>query len=291
MTDRRTDACPDDWRFTAVRATLAALAALLASATFLATSAQAASWELRVCAEYNSMPFSRTTEDGFENRIAEILADELGAELTYVWSAFGPQMFRDQLREGNCDLVMGVPDGYAGLISTLSYYRSPFVFIFRSDSPYDIRSFDDPILASLRLGVESAAGPEHEALLERGLGPNVELMFTGRGTDNNPDPLARVVVAVADGTIDVAVAWGASAGYYAARQEVPLTVNPTPEFIPPFTPLYINMTIGVRRGDESLRDRLSIALARRWDDVQAVLDDYDVPRLPIARPSVPEGVR
>jgi len=264
---------------------------IVALSIALLGTATAQSWTMQVCADYNSMPFSRTAQDGFENSIAEILADELDAHLAYVWSAYGPTMFRDQLREGNCDIVMGVPDGASGLLSSLSYYRSPYVFVFRSDSPYDIRDFDDPLLEDLRLGVESAAGPGHEALLNRGLGANIELLFALRGTDADEDPLARIVTAVADGTIDVAVAWGANVGYYAARQDVPLTVNPTPEFIPPFTPLYINMTIGVRRGDESLRDRLSIALARRWDDVQAVLDEYNVPRLPIQRPSVPEGVR
>jgi mxaJ protein len=261
---------------------------LAAAIVMLLVTAQAhaQSWEMRVCADHNSLPFSRSDEAGFENRIAAVLAHHLDAELAFVWWPQGPSMVRDQLREGNCDMIIGVPDGASGLLSTIAYYRSPYVFVFRADAGYDIRTFDDPILADLRLGVQSAAGPEHQALLERGLGPNIELLFAGRGRDESPDPLEPLIAAVADGTIDVAVTWGATGGYYAARQAVPLVVNPTPDFEPPFTPLYINMVIGVRSGDEALRDRLGVALAERWDEVQAVLDEFDVPRLALPRPTV-----
>jgi hypothetical protein len=97
--------------------------------------------------------------------------------------------------------------------------------------------------------------------------------------------------AVARGDIDLGIAWGAIAGYYGARSEVPLRVVAVePTFEPPFTTMVFAMTMGVRRGDEALRDQLGVAIARRWDDIQAVLAAYNVLTEPLARPRVAEGV-
>ncbi|HEX7021584.1 MAG TPA: hypothetical protein VF171_01925 [Trueperaceae bacterium] len=78
-----------------------------------------------MCADPISLPFSYRDGSGFENRIAEILADQLHAKLTFVWWSQGPTMISDQLRAGGCDMIMGVPDGYEPLLTTIAYYRSP----------------------------------------------------------------------------------------------------------------------------------------------------------------------
>ncbi len=238
---------------------------------------------MRVCADPNYMPFSNRELAGYENKIAEILADELEAELTYVWWPQTPSMISDVLREGECDMIMGVPDSVKALLPTLAYYQSPYVFVYRASSDYEITSFDDPVLADLRLGVQSTNDRPHGAFGKRGLADNVVLQYFSRPR-HEQGPFAPLIEAVADGEIDVAVPWGPAGGYFAARQPVELTVTPTPIFDFPFTPMFISVVIAVRRGDEALRDRLDLALAARWDDIQTVLEEYHVPMIPIARP-------
>jgi mxaJ protein len=265
------------------------LLALVCSLTLLAPPAFAQPWELAVCADFNAFPFSRRDGVGFDLDVVRLLAADLGATVTIDWDVYGVSMIRDKLREGICDLIMGVPDGANGLLSTVAYYRSPLVFVYRSEDGFDVDSFDSPDLARARIGIQSAAGPEHQALMVRGLGDNIDLMFTGRGGQIFDDPLRPLLQALIDGAIDVAITWGPNAGYYAAEADVPLTVRPGPDFEAPFTPLFINMTIGVRRGDEALRDLLNDAITRNWEGIDAILDAYYVPRLPL--PRSPGGAR
>lgn len=244
-----------------------------------------AAWEMRVCADPVSLPFSSQDESGFENRIAAILANELHASVTYDWHLFNSDMINERLREGECDLIMGIPDGYKGLLTTLAYYQSPYVFVYREDSSFDVTSLDDPVLSQLRIGVQSIGIPPYLALLRRGLEDNVVAKYGTRvGT---ADHLSELVNGVVQGDIDLGLAWGPVAGYYAKQQDVRLKLVPvTPVFEPPATFMSTPMTIGVRPGDESLRDRLNIAIAHRWDDIQAVLSDYGVQLDPLPKPVV-----
>jgi mxaJ protein len=265
------------------RAVVTLLVTLIAAA--VAGTAAAASWEMRVCADPNSLPFSRFDESGFENRIATILADELDAELTYLWWPQADSMIDHQLREGECDLIMGVPDGFGSLLTTLAYYRSPYVFVYKADRGYDLATLYDPILRDLRLGVGRAGSAVHEVLLDLGLGGNIVLQFGDRGYGLEGDALAIVVDAVVADEIDVGISWGPAQGFFAQQHGAELVVrHVTPDFYPPFLNMVIPMAIGVRRGDESLRDLLNLALAARWDDVNAVLAEYGVPISPLPRP-------
>ncbi|HEX7022926.1 MAG TPA: quinoprotein dehydrogenase-associated putative ABC transporter substrate-binding protein [Trueperaceae bacterium] len=265
------------------RKSLAVVRLLITLVLVGAAYAQNGQWELRVCADPASLPFSSQDETGYENRIAEILADELGATLSYDWHMFNPDLIDLRLYGGHCDVIMGVPDGYKGLITTIAYYRSPYVFVYRADRSYDITSLDDPILHDLDIGLQGIGIPPHQALLARGLADNITATF-GQ-TVGTPDHLKELVEAVASGRVDVGLAWGPVAGYFAAKQPVKLDITPvTPEFEPPFINQIVPMTIGMRHGDESLRDRLDIAIAKRWDDIQQVLRDYGVPLSPLPRP-------
>jgi mxaJ protein len=280
-------------RYPELRLLVAACMVALGVLPWRVAPVAAQAWEMRVCADPTNAPFSRRNGTGFENRIAEVLASALDAELTYVWWPLGPTMISDQLREGSCDLIMGVPDGYPGLTTTIAYYRSPYVFVYRADRGYRIGSFDDPKLRELRVGIQTAGGPPHEALLNRGIRENLVLDHADRtGATFDPEPFAALIMAVARGDLDVAVPWGPAAGYHAAREGVELVVEPvTPEFEPPFTPMFLSMVIGVRRGDEALRDRLGLAIAERWDEIQQILAEYHVPLLPLPRPAATLGGR
>ncbi len=104
--------------------------------------------------------------------------------------------------------------------------------------------------------------------------------------------MSELVDAVAAGDIDVGIAWGPVAGYFAAQHDVELKVVPvSPEFEPPTIFMSVPMTMAVRPGDEALRDRLNIAIASRWDDIQAVLEEYGVPLSPSPAPFLGSGLR
>lgn len=250
--------------------------------------AQSGGWEMRVCADPSSMPFSSDDGRGFENEIAGILADELGARVTYDWHYFNSDIVRLELRAGNCDMLMGVPDGYEDLLTTVAYYQSPYVLLYRQNQGYELSSFDDPVLRTLKIGVQSNGIPPQTSLVEHGLGANI--VATYRAEYGAPDRLAQIVKAVANGDVDVGVAWGPQVGYYAGELGLDLAVVPiTSEFDPASLPMTVPMTIAVRPGDVALRDALNVALAARWADVQAVVERYHVPVEPLTPPRVPDA--
>ncbi|MDF1503468.1 substrate-binding domain-containing protein [Roseisolibacter sp. H3M3-2] len=249
---------------------------------------------LRVCADPNNLPFSNRKEEGFENRLAELVARELGARVEYTWWAQRRGFFRETLNARQCDLVPGVPTALEMVRPTRPYYRSSYVFVQRRDARAPVRSLDDPALASLRVGVhlvgdDYASTPPAQALAARGLGRNL-VGFTVYGDYAQPDPPARLVEAVADGRVDVAIVWGPLAGYFARRQRVPLAVTPvTPQLDPRSTPQAFDVSMGVRRADAAFADTVNAVLARRRAAVDSILDAYGVPR--VARPPGARGGR
>lgn len=256
----------------------------LAVVAIAAFAQPAAAWELRVCADPDKLPFSRADGAGFENKIAELVAKELRADLTFLWMPQTVDMINQQLRVGECDLIAGVEDGQAALTSTLAYYRSPMVFLQRADHLPRIEMFDDPALQGMRIGIQPSGGVAHDALEVRGLGANLKFYdFL----------MAPIIEDVAKGTdIDIGVLWGPTAGYFGAQQDVPMVVSPvTPEFEPPFTPMYINIVMGVRRGDEALRDLLDFAISQQWEAINAVLAEFHIPVMPLSRPMLTLGAQ
>lgn len=140
--------------------------------------ADAADRELRVCADPNNLPFSNQQGQGFENRIAELVAEELDARLSYTWWAQRRGFIRNTLNAGACDLVIGVPAGYELVETTAAYYRSAYVYVYRADRGLDLRSMRDPRLRQLRIGVhligdDGANPPPAHALGRQGIVDNV----------------------------------------------------------------------------------------------------------------------
>src|SRR3954466_14226188 len=166
---------------------------------------------LRVCADPNNLPYSNERQEGFENRIAELVAHELKAELRYVWWAQRRGYIRNTLKAGLCDLFVGMPTGLDMLLVTRPYYRSTYAFVTKRNGPR-ITSFDDPKLKRLRVGVQIvgddyANAPPAEALTHRGIVKNVR-GYTVIGDYHEPNPPSRIVRAVANSEVDVAVVWG-----------------------------------------------------------------------------------
>jgi mxaJ protein len=244
--------------------------------------------ELRVCADPNNLPFSNEQQQGFENRIMSVVADELGDTLSYVWWAQRRGLITNALNEGLCDIIPGIGTVSGVLLTYPPYYRSSYVFVARRDGPH-ITSFDDPLLRKLKLGVQlvggdNAASPPALALSRRGIVDNVQ-GFMIAGDYAKPNPPAREIDAVADGDVDVAVAWGPMAAYFANREPVPLTVTPLErQADTTHLPMAFDISMGLRLDEGALRHRIETALRSRKAEIDAVLAQYDVPRLDRVQP-------
>ena len=236
---------------------------------------------LRVCADPNNLPFSNQRLEGLENRLAEMVADEMNTSVGYVWWAQRRGFVRNTLDAGLCDVVMGVPTDLPSVLTTRPYYRSSYVFLTRRDHGPAIEAFDDPRLRRLRIGVQvvgdGANTPPMDALARRGLARNL-IGYTVFGDYAQPNPPARIVEAVARGDVDLAVVWGPLAGFFAGRSRVPLVLTPVPAPTgPDETPSVFSISMGVRKGDTALRATLDRIIERRRQDVHRLLDEYGVP--------------
>jgi mxaJ protein len=238
---------------------------------------------LKVCADPNNLPFSNRAAQGFENRIAELIGRELKQPVEYTWWAQRRGFVRSTLNSGACDLVVGTSAGMDMLATTRPYYKSTYVFVTRRDRHLNIRSFDDPKLRHLKIGVQMIGDdfvntPPAHALTNRGMVNNL-VGFTVYGDYRKPNPPARIVEAVADGKVDVAVVWGPLAGYFAARSRVPLDVVPVrPQVDLPYLPFVFDIAMGVRRRDSTFRHQLDDIIERRRPTIDSILATYGVPR-------------
>ncbi len=246
---------------------------------------------LRVCADPNNLPFSNKERAGFENRLAEMIADKLGRKrVMYTWWAQRRGFIRNTLDAGSCDLVMGQPVDSELVLTTEPYYRSTYVLVYRKDAGYELRSLYSPKLRKLRIGLHFIGDdgnmvPPGRVLTNRGIVRNV-IGYSIYGDYRQPNPPARLIEAVAKGDIDVAIAWGPLAGYFANRQPVELQVVPlsTPAAIN--EPFEFAISLAVREDDQVLRDDLNQFITSQRAEIHALLARYGVPLLDdLARPA------
>lgn len=249
---------------------------------FASNLAAASDRELRVCADPNNLPFSNSAEAGFENKLATMVGRYLGEQVSYTWWAQRRGFIRNTLKAGKCDVVMGVPAGYDLVETTKPYYRSTYVFVTRQDQHLDLSSLLDQRLHQLVIGVHLIGDdgnnpPPAQALGEQGIVDNVR-GYSIYGDYRQADPPARLIEAVENGDIDVAAAWGPLGGYFAQRSPVPLTVTPMRDY-ERFAPQQFQFAIamGVRKGDDGLRDRLNSFIDEHRSEITSLLHNYGVP--------------
>ena len=252
---------------------------LVASCLFAADHKQ-----LRVCADPENLPFSNQKMEGFENKIAEVIAKDLGASVGYIWwgqrRGFIRNTMNATLKEGRCDVMIGAPAGYDLVRTTKPYYRSTYVFVYRKDKGLQLKTLDDPMLKKIRIGVHllgddySNPPPVHE-LAKRGIVDNVKGFDTFYSAQNPP---GTIIDAVASGRIDVAIVWGPAVGYFVLHQKVPMAIAPIPSGKGDL-PFEFDISMGIKRGDDALHDQVEKAIDRKRAEITKILKDYGVPLL------------
>jgi mxaJ protein len=236
----------------------------------------------RVCADPENLPSSNRQLEGFENKIAALIAKDRGEPLKYTWwgqrRGFVRNTMNATLKEAQCDVMIGVPKGYDLVLTTKPYYRSTYVFVYPKNKGFQLASLDDPILRKLKIGVHLLGDdyenppPVHE-LAKRGIVDQVKGFDTFYSASNPPSTL---IDAVASGKVDTAIVWGPVAGYFVGRQRVPLTMVPIPSGKTDL-PFAFDISMGVKKGEEKLKMELEGVLDRRRADIVKILNDYHVP--------------
>ena len=238
---------------------------------------------LVVVSDPNNLPFSNEKEEGFENRLAHLVAQDLDLKLEYHWRATRRGYWRESIKAGQADLVIGVPRKLDMALTTDPYYRSTYVFVTRSNTT--ISSLDDARLKTLRIGIPLTGEnnpPPAIALGQRGIIDNVT-GFTVYGDYAQSNPASKLIAAVAHNDIDAAIAWGPPAGYFAKRFN--LAVAPvTPQIDAGGVTMAFDVSMGVAKKNTPLRDQLNTILKNRRAEIDKILDDYSIPRAASAPP-------
>lgn len=253
-----------------------------AAAVTLMASAPRAPTELRICADPYDLPFSNDKEEGFENKIAHVVARDLNATVINYWWPARRGVLRSSILAGRCDVMIQAPVGLDPVATTKPYYRSTYYFVYRADRGLALRSLDDTVLKHLKIGVniigyDYTNTPPAHALGARGI-----LGLVGFGNFLNPDPQADhpqdIFDALAKDSIDVAIVWGPLAGYWVKHEPVALTMTALPDSDPVSgMPFAFDMAMAVRHRDKELKAQLDSAIARRHDEIVRILEDYNVP--------------
>lgn len=231
----------------------------------------------RVCADPDNMPFSDKAQQGFENKIADLFAQQLGKSVDYVWFPQVMGFARNTLNVFRCDVVMGVAQGSGLMQNTNPYYRSTYVIAYRPGTGLDgVTSLEDKRLVGKHIGIV-ARTPPATLMAEDGLMATAKpyALALANGSDSSAKAMMDDLAA---GRIDAAVLWGPMAGYYAKHESAPIAVVPLLHE-PAYMPMAFNITLGVRRTDQAWKRQLNGLIQANQQKIDAILAEYGVPLL------------
>jgi quinoprotein dehydrogenase-associated probable ABC transporter substrate-binding protein len=232
---------------------------------------------LTVCADPGNMPLSNQKDEGFENKIAQVIGAALGTGVQYYWRpSIERGLMRTTLSEGNCDLWMDMATDTEGAILLAPLYRSTFVLAYRSDKGINIKSLDDPALKKLRVGVFQVSAIR-QALADHQVVSNTVIHYLSHNADivadNQPSYQVQQVI---DGALDVAAAWGPMAGYYKAVIHAPLIIQPVNTWEDK-VPMEFDMALAVPRGRPDVKAAIEQAIDQHKTEIRQILVDFGVP--------------
>ncbi len=232
---------------------------------------------LRVCADPANMPFSDQKGEGFENKIADIVATSLGIPVEYTWFPQATGFIRRTLFAKACDVVIGYAQGDELVLNTNHYYRSTYAILYRKGSSVDgVDSLTDERLKGKRIGI--IAGTPPGDIMAR-----IGLMATAKPYPLTVDrryesPAERMIEDIRSGAVDAGILWGPIAGYFAQKGGEVLVVKPlVKESIGPR--MAYRITMGVRQGDDVWKRQLNQVIAQNQGKIDKVLLDFGVPLL------------
>jgi len=242
--------------------------------------------EFKVCADPENMPYSNEKGEGFENKIAEVLAKDLGKELSYEFWLDRQGFLRNTINAQRCDVIMGMGSDVDNLRTSKPYYRSGYVFVYRKSSNYNIKDWDSP---DLRKGIIAIVGqsPPTIALRDHDLMGNAHPYRLQRDLNMPPSEMIDDLVA---GKNDIAIIWGPIGGYFAKQSKEPLVVVPIPEFKSERDSFdtekgksQFNISVAVRKKDKDRMEMIQGALDRNQSKIMKILDDYGIPHVPVVQ--------
>jgi quinoprotein dehydrogenase-associated probable ABC transporter substrate-binding protein len=234
---------------------------------------------LRICADPNNLPFSNQREQGVENKLAQLIAHDLSSDLKYVWFSERKSFLKNSLNANLCDAVLGVPVNMNDALVTRPYYRSTYVMVTRADRSLKVESLYDPGLKDLRIGlhiVEDDYSPPGHLLAAQGLSRQI-VGYSLYGAYGETNPPARLIEAVAKGDIDMAIAWGPLAGYFAKRSAVRLAIQPVSPIRFQMIPFSYSIGVAVRKGNVALQSEIQQVLDKECQRIRALVKDYAFP--------------
>ncbi|MBV9267595.1 MAG: quinoprotein dehydrogenase-associated putative ABC transporter substrate-binding protein [Acidobacteriaceae bacterium] len=251
------------------------------SALLLSSFAFAGPAVLRVCADPNNLPFSNQQQQGFENKLADLVGNKMDARVEYTWWPERKSLVKQTLDAGRCDVLLGVPAALDSVSTTIPYYRSTYVFVTRRDREIHIGSLADPKLAGLRIGIQIVGddyAPPAFALARRGITDNI-VGYPLFGPKGEADPQAKIIIAVERDDVDIAIVWGPLAGYFAKNADVALDIVPVTPAMYFGIPFAYDISMAVRKGDDSLRTALDRVLTSEAVNIQKILTAYGIPEV------------
>lgn len=232
---------------------------------------------LRVCADPSSLPFSDEAGQGFENKIAALMAERLGVPVTYTWYPNSLGFIRHTLKARLCDLVMGVVAADELTQNTNPYYRSTYVLLVRAGEEARFGDLASPLMRTARIGVV-AGTPPADIAVRQGLAANLrpyDLMTDTRVVQ----PARNLVEDLAAGQLDVGLLWGPIAGYWATRQSVALTMVPLPSDPRAGLRMDFRISMGIRPDEPEWKRVVNELIRDLQPKITAILQDYGVPLL------------
>ena len=235
--------------------------------------------EFKVCADPENMPYSNNKQEGFEDKIAEVLAKDLGKKLSFTYAYSRQGFFRNTLGANRCDVVMGTTSDSYMMRTSKPYYRAGHVYVWRKESNFNITDWNSPDLRKGFIGVIDHS-PATIPMDAHGLIANARPYRIQR--DLNLPP-SFMIDDLAKGDIDIAIAWGPIGGYFAKQSKVPMVVAPIPEYETENAKgkEYWNISVGVRKKDKERMAMIQGALDRNQDKILKILDDYGIPHVPV----------
>lgn len=238
---------------------------------------------LRVCADPGNMPLSNNRREGFQNKIAEVLAEAMGGKATFFWRPYLERgLTRETFDNNECDVLMDMPAAYTSVLTTNPIYRTTYVLAYRDNSGIAIRSLDDEKLKELKVGVFQHSGMR-EVLARHGVKNNVEIHVISQNADLVPENQPwRQVQKVIDGKLDIAGVWGPFAGWLKTMKGAPLTLQPV-NVMEDRVPLEFDLAIGMRKNNVVLKYMLDNALEARRAEIAKILAEYGVPLIKCSR--------